>query len=111
MPAEEDNPTQQQRTRGAPHLDADGRERPAFLLEFPDHPELKLLSQAFERGDFRYVRDNADQVAAAAADNETKQAALELRRRIDPDPLVVKLLFCAVGLFAFLVTWSYLGRG
>lgn len=91
-------------------LDADGRERPTFLLQFPKDPALAPLIAAFERGDFRFVRANAERVAESATESDVKQAALELRKRIDPDPLVLKLLFSAVGLFLFLVAWSYFGH-
>ena len=31
-------------------LNAEGRERPRFLLKFPDDPELQRLARAFEAG-------------------------------------------------------------
>ena len=39
-----------------------------------------------------------------------RAAARELRRRIDPDPLMKYLLFVALGLFVFLVWLVYKGQ-
>ena len=90
-----------------PRLNALGEERPAFLLAFPDDPELEVLIMAFERGDFRTVRTQAPALARRTPDEAVRRAALELRRRIDPDPLLIYLLLLAVGLFVFLVAWVY----
>lgn len=97
-------------TERAP-LDAQGRERPRFLLDFPDNPELEPLIVAFESGNYAYIRDNAERVAAAATDPLVREAALELRRRIDPDPLAKYLLLVSVLLLVFLSVWAYLTHG
>jgi hypothetical protein len=99
------------RTRPASSLDEQGRERPAFLLDFPEDPELGRLVDAYDRGDYRLVRREAEPVAEAASNPAVRRAARELRRRIDPDPLARYLLFVAVGLLAFLVFWTYFLRG
>ncbi len=91
-------------------LDADGRERPPFLLGFPRDPELRELSAAFERGDFALVRKRALQLAESTQDQAVKAAALELLRRTQPDPLVQLLLLMAIGLFLFLVGWTYIAH-
>ncbi len=91
-----------------PTLDAEGRERPAFLLSFPNAPELQELVAAYERGDFRTVRREAPELAARTDDPAVRAAALELRRRIDPSPLMLWFLAGAVCLFAFLAIWAYL---
>ena len=88
-------------------LNAAGEERPAFLLEFPHEPELELLIAAFEAGNFAQVRRDAPQLAARSEDDAVRRAALELRRRTDPDPLLVALLALCIALFVFLVTWVY----
>jgi len=36
-----------------------------------------------------------------------RRAALELRERIDPDPLLLVLLAFAISLLIFLVAWIY----
>jgi hypothetical protein len=88
-------------------LNADGRERPGFLLEFPDDPELQRLVRAFEAGNYEAVRLGAPKLAAATEDQAVRGAARELRRRIEPDPLMKYLLWVAVGLFMFVVWYTY----
>lgn len=88
-------------------LDADGRERPAFLLQFPSDPQLDELVAAFERGDFATIRQRAPQLASSTSDPAVRNAALELQRRIAPDPNVVLLLALAVALLVFLTLWAY----
>jgi hypothetical protein len=90
-------------------LDAQGRQRPRFLLAFPADPELMELSLAFERGDFSFVRKHAGALIDKAQDPAVRAAAEELRRRIDPDPQVVWLLILALGLLTFLAAWTYWG--
>ncbi len=94
-----------------PALDAQGRERPPFLLAFPDDAELNRLVAAFERGDYQLVRRESEQLAEVSSRPEVRRAARELRRRIDPDPLARFLLFVACGLFAFLLIWTYWPHG
>jgi len=84
-----------------------GEERPRFLLEFPADPELEALIAAFEAGNFARVRREAPELARRSADDAVRQAALELRRRTDPDPLLIALLLLCLGLFGFLVAWVY----
>lgn len=93
--------------RKRPRLNAAGEERPAFLLAFPEDPELEELIEAFEAGNFARVRADAAELARCSADPEVRRAALELRRRIDPDPLLVVLLVFSLSLFVFLVAWVY----
>jgi hypothetical protein len=88
-------------------LNAAGEERPEFLLEFPDDPELELLIAAFEAGNFAHVRAAAPKLAASTPSPAVRRAALELRRRTDPDPLLVGMLGLCILLFVFLVTWIY----
>jgi hypothetical protein len=90
-----------------PRLNAVGEERPRFLLDFPDDPELEALIAAFEAGNFARVRREAPELAQRSADEAVRQAALELRRRTNPDPLLIVLLLLCLGLFGFLVSWVY----
>jgi hypothetical protein len=91
-------------------LNSDGRERPRFLLKFPDDPELQRLVRAFEAGNYEAVRDGADKLAESTADPLVREAARELRRRIDPDPLLKYLLSVAVLLFVLVVWYTYQGQ-
>ena len=91
-------------------LNAEGRERPRFLLEFPHDPALQQLVRAFEAGNYRAVREGAAELAESSADPIVRAAARELARRIDPDPLLKYLLFVALGLFVFVVWYTYQGQ-
>jgi len=88
-------------------LNAEGRERPGFLLAFPDDPELQRLVRDFEAGNYEAVRLGAPKLAAATEDPVVRGAARELRRRIDPDPLMKYLLWVAIALFVFVVWYTY----
>jgi len=90
-----------------PARNALGEDRPRFLLEFPADPELEALMAAFEAGNFARVRREAPGLAQRSSDEAVRQAALELRRRTDPDPLLIVLLLLCLGLFGFLVAWVY----
>lgn len=72
-----------------------------FLRSFPNDPALAPLVAAFERGDYAYVRAAAPALATRTKDEQVRRAALELRRRIDPDPLALLLVGFA---FALLIT-------
>jgi hypothetical protein len=80
---------------------------PAFARNFPDDPELRELVQAFERGAHNVVRDRAPKLAASTTNPEVAEAARELRRRLEADPLAVKLLMAAIALLVFLSAWAY----
>jgi len=94
----------------APALNAEGRERPRFLLEFPNDPALQQLVRAFEAGNYRAVRAGAAALAESTEDPIVRAAARELGRRIEPDPLMKYLLFVALGLFVFIVWHTYQGQ-
>jgi hypothetical protein len=89
-------------------LDADGRFRPAFVLNFPQDAELNALVALFERGDFRTLNQQAPLLAARTNDAAIKTACEDLVRRTRPDPLVKAFLGIAIALALFLVAWSYL---
>ncbi|HKO52792.1 MAG TPA: hypothetical protein VJV79_34025 [Polyangiaceae bacterium] len=93
-----------------PALNAEGRERPRFLLEFPDDPALQRLVSAFEAGNYQAVRQGAAKLAQSTDDPIVRAAARELGSRIEPDPLMKYLLFVALGLFVFVVWHTYQGQ-
>ena len=88
-------------------LDASGRERPRFLLGFPQHPDLARLAAAFEAGNYALVRAEAGALAERAESPAVRDAALELRRRIDPDPLAKYLLALTAALLLSLAYFAY----
>jgi hypothetical protein len=88
-------------------FDAQGRERPAFLLDFPHDPELERLLRAFESGNYALVRRDAPRLAETSDDPEVRDAAAELFRRIQPDPLIKYLLLASIALLAFLIAYVY----
>lgn len=88
-------------------LDEQGRERPAFLLRFPVDAALEELIEAFERGDYRKVRELSPGVIARSERAEVQAAARELLRRIEPDPLLKFLLFASMALFVAVVAYVY----
>lgn len=92
---------------GERSLDKEGRERPRFIFTYPKEPELNRLVGAFERGDFRAVREGATRLSETATDPAVKAAAQDLLQRIQPDPLVRWFWVVAVLVFTFLVAWSY----
>ncbi len=88
-------------------LDAQGRERPRFLLGFPPDPDLQRLARAFEAGNYALVRAEAEALAERAESRAVRDAALELRRRIEPDPLAKYLLALTAVLLLSLAYWAY----
>jgi hypothetical protein len=91
-------------------LDAEGRERPTFVLTFPSDPVLDQAVKAFELGDYQSVRIEASKLAEHP--NESVRAsASELLRRVEPDPLVKILLAMAVLLFLVVTVWAYRTHG
>lgn len=88
-------------------LRADGMNRPEFVLGFPEDPELDRLVAAFEAGNYAKVRAEAERLARTTESPTVRDAALELRRRIEPDPLARYLLVISVLLLVFLTVWAY----
>jgi hypothetical protein len=91
-------------------LDAEGRERPTFVLSFPSDPVLDHAVKAFELGDYQSVRTEASKLAEHP-NQSVRAAADELLRRIEPDPLVKILLAMAVLLFLVVTVWAYRTHG
>lgn len=94
-----------------PALTADGRERPLFVLGFPHDPELDRLVQAFELGNYAYVREHAAKLAEQSTNDDVRAAAGELARRIEPDPLIKILLGLSVALLVAITIWAYKTHG
>ncbi len=115
-PAAEAKPEAAEQSKASAHssdddddavLNAAGRERPRFLLGFPQHPDLARLSAAFEAGNYALVREEAEALAERTENPAVRDAALELRRRIDPDPLAKYLLAITAALLVALAYFAY----
>lgn len=92
-------------------LGPDGRERPTFVLAFPSDPELDRLVKAFELGNYAFVREHGPALIEKSETPAVRDAARELVRRIEPDPLVKILLGISVSLLLLLTLWAYKTHG
>ena len=70
--------------------------RPQFASDYPHDPALEALLEAFEAGNFAYVRREAERVASATDDEQVSAAARDLKRRISPDRASIALLVLGV---------------
>ena len=95
----------------APRSDSTARpfDVPAFALGFPDDPALWELVEAFERGNYALVRQRAPQLARSTDNPLVAAAGADLRRRLDPDPLAMRMLLGAAVLLVVLTAWAYYG--
>ncbi len=89
-----------------PELDAEGHERPRFLLSFPQDAELQPAIAAFEAGNYAAVRELTPRLLESESE-AVRRAAAELRRRIEPDPLMKYLLLAVAVLVAALLFYAY----
>jgi len=84
------------------------RARPAFAAQYPPSPELDQLLAAFRAGNHAAVRAGASRLEREGENDAVRQAALDLRRRVEPHPLSVYLLLLSIALLLILVM-HYLG--
>jgi len=75
---------------------------PAFARRYPQNEELAALVAAFVRGDFARVRREAPALAETSEDAAVREAALDLRQRIDPSRFSLYLLALGAALLGFL---------
>ena len=92
-------------------LGPEGWERPAFVLDFPKDPELDRLVRAFELGNYAFVREHGKKLVEGSSDPGVKDAAGELLRRIEPDPLIRILFLMTIALLLFMVFYAYRSHG
>jgi hypothetical protein len=88
----------------------DTRAVPAFARAFPEDPDLSRLLAAFEAGNYRIVRELAPKLAARTENSAVRKAALDLKRRTEPDPVQLYLLGLTLVLLVFLTAWFYLHK-
>ena len=101
-PAQDEAPAQKASASRAPRL-----EKPSFAADFPSDPALDELLQAFEEGNYARVRREAPALAKRTDRAAVRRAALELRKRLDPDPLATYMLIAAALLLVFLAAWYW----
>ena len=77
------------------------------MLGFPKDPDLVRLAAAFEAGNYALVRAEAEALAERTDNRAVRDAALELRRRIAPDPLAKYLLALTGALLLSLAYFAY----
>jgi hypothetical protein len=95
-------------TEDLPVVPMQARSRLAFASNYPRTDTLDELLDAFDAGDFRRVRRDAAEVTRNSDNAAERRAAQDLRRRTDPDPYGIYLLFLAVGLLAFVALHHFL---
>ena len=83
---------------------------PPFAQQYPRDETLDSLLATFERGDYGTVREGAQKLIASSAKPAVKQAAEDLLRRLEPDPLARYLLGVSVLLLAFFTVWYFTHR-
>jgi len=82
---------------------------PVFARGYPREPALDALVAAFEAGNYARVLEGAQRLAESAERDDVRRAAKDLRRRIDPDPLMIYLLLAALALLVVLAVhfWTH----
>ncbi len=74
---------------------------------FPEHEGLSQAVAAFENGNFAQVRKLCQELLDREDDPEVRRAATELLRRIEPDRMIVAVLWASFLLLALVVLWVY----
>lgn len=83
---------------------------PPFALHYPQDEALDALLVMFEKGNYAGVRERATKLAANAPKETVRQAAEDLLRRLEPDPLARYLLGTASLLLVFFSIWYFTHR-
>jgi hypothetical protein len=83
---------------------------PPFAQRYPRDETLDTLLATFERGDYATVREGAQKLIASGAKPAVRQAAEDLLRRLEPDPLARYLLVVATLLLVFFSIWYFTHR-
>jgi hypothetical protein len=102
---EDDTPRQARRRTLRPRRTTPGHAK--FLLRFPKDPELEPAVTAFIKGDYRETRRACSQLLQRDLDPDMHDAARELLRRLQPDRLVLGILWGSFVVWALLVLWAY----
>lgn len=83
---------------------------PVFAQRYPRDEALDALLETFERGDYASVREGAQKLISSTTKPAVRQAAEDLLRRLEPDPLARYLLGAASLLLVFFSIWYFTHR-
>ncbi|HRI64610.1 MAG TPA: hypothetical protein PK156_10225 [Polyangium sp.] len=83
---------------------------PPFAQHYPHDETLDALLVTFERGNYAAVREGAQKILKSDAKKAVKQAAEDLLRRLEPDPLAHYMLGISVLLLVFFTIWYFTHR-
>jgi hypothetical protein len=92
------------------HEPASPAYRPPFARGYPRDPALDRLLDAFLKGNHALVFEQAPELARSTHDPEIARAALDLHRRLRPDPLALAMLGGTGALLLLLSLWFYAHR-
>jgi|GEM_PF-3181943 len=87
--------------------DRNAPERAGFLAGFPEDSSLAPAVAAFERGDYRSTRRICTELLERDLDPDVHDAARELLKRLEPDRLVLRVLWGSFVLLALIALWAY----
>jgi hypothetical protein len=83
---------------------------PPFALNYPQDETLDALLVTFEKGNYAAVREGVQKLLQSDAKKPVKQAAEDLLRRLEPDPLAHYMLGISVLLLVFFSIWYFTHR-
>ena len=78
-----------------------------FLSAFPQHPVLAQAVSAFVAGNYHDVQVICPRILSSDADEDVKDAARELLRRLQPDRLLINILWGTLLLLVILSLWAW----
>jgi hypothetical protein len=88
----------------------DRPQRAAFAARYPRDERLEAILDAFDVGNFALVRKEALRLEQETDDEDVRDAARDLRRRIEPEPTAIYLWALGVALLIILFAY-YLQQG
>ena len=78
-----------------------------FLDSFPEHAGLSRAVAAFEAGNYAETRRRCEELLDREEDEDVRDAAQELLHRMNPDRLIVGILWASFALLALVTLWVY----
>ena len=107
MEPSSENPIEEATAQGRPSRSA---RRARFLDDFPEHLGLSRAASAFENGNYAEVRSLCQKLLESEEDENVRACAKDLLRRIEPDRLIVGVLWASFALLVLVTLWAY-GHG